>query len=85
MSKLNAIAKAKNLFVRETHFLFCAIDLWMSFLALAIASKIISKTVSETCAEWLQFGAVGETQGFASNWALTKFMFNICLCDLLLE
>ena len=51
MSKLNAIAKAKNLFVRETHFLFCAIDLWMSFLALAIASKIISKTVSETCAE----------------------------------
>ena len=40
-SKLNAIAKAKKLFVSETCFRFCAIDLRISFLALAIASKKI--------------------------------------------
>ena len=44
---------------------FCAIDLQISFVALAIASKKLSKTVSETCAKWLQFGAVSETQGLA--------------------
>ena len=38
-SKLNAIAKAKKLFVSETFLRFCAIDLQISFLALAIASK----------------------------------------------
>ena len=38
-SKLNAIAKAKKLFVSETCCRFCAIDLQISFLALAIASK----------------------------------------------
>ena len=27
--------------------------------------KNISKTVSETCAKWSQFGAVSETQGLA--------------------
>ena len=41
MSKLNAIAKAKKFFVSETCFRFCAIDLQISFLALAIASKKI--------------------------------------------
>ena len=39
MSKLNAIAKAKKLFVSETCMRFCAMDLQISFLALAIASK----------------------------------------------
>ena len=38
-SKLNAIAKAKKLFVSETRFRFCAIDSQISFLALAITSK----------------------------------------------
>ena len=37
--KLNAIAKAKKLFVSETCFRFCATDSQISFLALAIASK----------------------------------------------
>ena len=62
-SKLNAIAKAKNLFVIETCLRFCAKDLQISFLALVIASKKISKTISETRAKWLQFGAVSETWG----------------------
>ena len=39
MSKLKNIAKAKNLIVSETCLRFCAIDLPISFLALAIASK----------------------------------------------
>ena len=38
-SKLNAIAKAKKLFVSETCLRFCAIDLQISFLDLVIASK----------------------------------------------
>ena len=42
-SKLNAIAKAKKLFVSETCFRFCAIDLQISFLALSIAYKKISQ------------------------------------------
>ena len=33
------LPKLKNLFVSETHLRFCAIDLRISFLALAIASK----------------------------------------------
>ena len=63
-SKLNAIDKAKKLFVSETGFRFCAIDSRISFLALAIASKKLSKTVSETSAKWSQFGAVSESRGF---------------------
>ena len=39
MSKLNAIAKAKKLLFSEICLRFCAIDLQISFLALAIASK----------------------------------------------
>ena len=65
-SKLNAIAKAKNIFVSETCFRFCAIDLRISFLALAIASKKLSITVSETRAKWSRFGAVSETRGLAN-------------------
>ena len=42
-----------------------AIDSQISFLALAIASKKLSKTVSETRAKWLQFGTVSETLGIA--------------------
>ena len=38
-SKLNAIAKAKKVFVSEIRFRFCATDSQISFLALAIASK----------------------------------------------
>ena len=64
-SKLNAIAKAKKLFVSETRFRFCAIDSQISFLALAVASKKLSKTISETSAKWSQFGAVSETWGLA--------------------
>ena len=66
-SKLNTIAKAKNLFVSETCLRFCAIYLQISFLALAFASNFFSKIVSETCAKWLQFGTVTETQGLASK------------------
>ena len=40
-SKLNAITKAKKLFVRETGLRICAIDSQISFLALGIASKKI--------------------------------------------
>ena len=42
---------------------FCAIDLQISFLDLAIASKKISKTISETRTKWSQIGAVSETWG----------------------
>ena len=56
--------KVNNLLVSESLSRFCAIDLRMSFLALAIASKK-SKTISETCAKWSQFGAVSETRGLA--------------------
>ena len=38
-SKLNTIAKAKKLFVSETRFRLCTIDLQISILALAMASK----------------------------------------------
>ena len=38
-SKLNAIAKAKKLFVSETCLRFCAINSQISFLGLAITSK----------------------------------------------
>ena len=44
MSKLKNIAKAKNLIVSDTCLRFCAIDLPISFLALAIASKKIIQT-----------------------------------------
>ena len=57
--------KLKNLFVSETCFRFCAIDLQISILALAIASNKRSKTISETCTKWSQFGAVSETPGLA--------------------
>ena len=40
-SKLNAIVKAKNLFVSEICLRFCATDSQISFLALAIASNEI--------------------------------------------
>ena len=63
------LPKLKNLFVSETRLRFCAVDLWISFLALAIASK----TVSETYAKWSQFGAVSETQGLAYTAMLELF------------
>ena len=37
------------------------------FLALALASKKISKTVSETRAKWSQFGTVSETRGLTAK------------------
>ena len=55
---------------------FCAIDLQISFLDLAIASKKISKTISETRTKWSQIGAVSETWGLA--WL--KWFCNICPC-----
>ena len=45
------LSKLNNLLVNESCVRFCAIDLQMSFLALAIASKK-SKTISETPAKW---------------------------------
>ena len=56
------LPKLKNHFVSETRLRFCAIDLRINFLALAIASKKIFKTISETCTKWSQFGAVSETR-----------------------
>ena len=44
------MAKAKKFFVSETRLRFCAIELQISFLAMAIGSKK-SKTISETCAK----------------------------------
>ena len=51
------LPKLNNLLVTESRLRFCAKDSQISFLALAIASK----TISETCTKWLQFGAVSET------------------------
>ena len=73
------MAPMKSAFVavNETHRVFytclrfCAIDLKISFLALAIASKK-SKTVSETRTKWLQFGTVSETWGLAVKWQSHK-------------
>ena len=56
------MAKAKKFFVSETRLRFCAIDLQISFLAMAIGSKK-SKTISETCAKRSHFGTVSETWG----------------------
>ena len=64
--------KLKNLFLSKTCLRFCAIDLQISFLALAIASKKISKTISETCTKWLRFGTVSETWGLAPKCISTK-------------
>ena len=47
-------------------------DSQMSFLALAIASKK-TKTASETCAKWLQFGAVSETRSLAFSHQIQVF------------
>ena len=46
------LPKLKNLFDSGTCLRFCALDLQISFLALVIASKKNSKTVSETHAKW---------------------------------
>ena len=59
------LPKLNNLLVSESCSRFCAKDLQMSFLALAITSKKISKTICETHAKWLQFGLVSETWGLA--------------------
>ena len=37
----------------------------INFLVLAIASKKISKIVSESCTKWSQIGAVSESLGLA--------------------
>ena len=62
-SKLNAIAKAKKLFVSETHLRFCAIDSQISFLALMMHPK--NPKLSLKLMQWSQFGAVSETRGIA--------------------
>ena len=76
-SKLNAIAKAKKLFVSETCLRLCALDLQISFLALAIASNKKSKTISETHAKWSRFGTVNETQGLAEENKSQKLFLTI--------
>ena len=68
-----SLPKLKNLFVSETCLRFCAIDLQISFLALAIALKK-SITISETCTKWSQFGAVHETLGLAIQIVLHIYM-----------
>ena len=60
MSKLNAIAKAKKLFVSDTRLRFCAIDSRISFLALAIA-YCIQKNYPKPSVKLAQ----SETQGLA--------------------
>ena len=67
------LQKLKNSFVSETGIRFCAIDLQISFLALAIASKKLSKAVSETRTKWSRFGAVSETWGLALKY---RFVFS---------
>ena len=64
--KLNAIAKAKKLFVSETRLRVCAIDSWISFLALAIASKKI-----QNC-KWnsLKVVAIWRSQW---NWGFSRY------------
>ena len=42
------LPKLKNLFVSETCLRFCAIDLRISFLALAIASKKLSVKLAQS-------------------------------------
>ena len=59
------LPKLNNLFVSKSCSRFCAKDLQISFLAFGIASKKNSKIISETCANWLQFGTVCETWGLA--------------------
>ena len=74
--------KLKNLFVIETCLRFCAIDLQISFLTLAIASKKISKNVSESCAKWLQIGAVSESWGLAFSVAYIVLLLSNLLMTL---
>ena len=49
------------------------------FLALAIASKNLSKTVSETCTKWSRFGTVSETRGLATKFASAQSFTNFQL------
>ena len=35
--------------------------------------KKLSKTISETCAKWLQFGTVSETWGLALSMSMLNF------------
>ena len=62
-SKLNAIAKAKKLFVSETHFRFCAIDLQISLLALVIVSKKIIQNRQWNLRKVVPIWRSSETQG----------------------
>ena len=58
-SKLNAIAKAKKLFVSETGIKSCAIDSRICFLALAIASKKTSVKQAQSCHDLAQSVKLG--------------------------
>ena len=46
------LPRLNNLLVSQSCLRFSVIDLQMSFLALLIATKNESQTVSETCAKW---------------------------------
>jgi len=58
-SKLNAIAKAKKLFVSKTGIKSCAIDSRISFLALAIASKKMSVKLAQSGHDLVQSVKLG--------------------------
>ena len=49
-----------------------ALDLQISFLTLAIASKKLSKIISETRTKWSQFGTVSETWGLALKTSMLQ-------------
>ena len=67
------LPKLKKLFVSETCFRFCAIDSWISFLALTIASK----KIIQNCQWNLRFGAVSETRGLASIATPIRYIFSL--------
>ena len=49
----------------------------INFLVLAIASKKISKIVSENCTKWSQIGAVSESLGLADPGRLFTKCFGV--------
>ena len=69
------LPKLKKFFVSETGFRFCAIDLRISFLALAIVSKKIIQNRQWNSHKWSRFGAISETRGLAIDlWCAYIFL-----------
>ena len=69
------LPKLKKFFVSETGFRYCAIDLRISFLALAIVSKKIIQNHQWNSHKWSRFGAISETRGLAIDlWCAYIFL-----------